>query len=63
MGFLDKLLGRDKESEDMPAEPQMRDEAPPPEPATMPETPPAPAPPQGMPEPGTEGTPPERETP
>lgn len=62
MGFLDKLLGREKKAEDMPAEPPPRSER------TMPDTggmtePPA-APPPGMAqEPGTEGSRPERETP
>jgi hypothetical protein len=61
MGFLDKLLGRDKEPDDMPAEPQMRSEGTQPETTGMAEPPPAPAPPADMPqEPGmgTEGTPP-----
>jgi hypothetical protein len=59
MGFLDRLLGREKKAEDMPAEPQMRSEGTQPEAASMPEPP---ARPEGMgQEPGTEGTPPERE--
>ena len=49
MGFLDKLLGREKKTEDMPAEPPMRSEG------TMPET-------EGMTrEPGGEGS--HRDTP
>jgi hypothetical protein len=60
MGFLDRLLGREKKAEDMPAEPQMRSEGTQPETAGMPEPPPAR--PEGMrQEPGTEGTPPERD--
>lgn len=62
MGFLDRLLGREKKAEDMPAEPQMRSEGTQPEPGGMAEPPPEP--PEGMTqEPRTEGTPPERETP
>lgn len=62
MGFLDRLLGREKKAEDMPAEPQRRSEGTMPETEAMPE-PPA-APPPGMAqEPRTEGSPPERETP
>jgi hypothetical protein len=60
MGFLDRLLGREKKAEDMPAEPPPRSEG------TMPDTggmtePPA-APPPGMPQ-EPEGSRPERETP
>jgi len=68
MGFLDRLLGREKKAEDMPAEPPPRSEGTMPEAAgTMPDTPgttqPT-APPPGMPqEPGTEGSEPRRETP
>lgn len=64
MGFLDKLLGREKKPEDMPAEPQMRSEGMEPEPSGMAEAPPPAEMPQepGM---GTEGTspPPERDQP
>lgn len=60
MGFLDRLLGREKKAEDMPAEPQMRSEGTMPEPGGMAEPPPER--PEGM-ESGTEGRPPERETP
>jgi hypothetical protein len=60
MGFLDRLLGREKKAEDMPAEPM--------EPGTMPEpggmTEPPPDRPEGMaPEPGSEGSRPDREMP
>jgi hypothetical protein len=59
MGFLDKLLGREKK-EDMPAEPQMRREGAQPDTGGIGEPPPER--PGGMPpEPGTERT--ERETP
>jgi hypothetical protein len=57
MGFLDRLLGREKKAEDMPAEPQMRREGTEPETQGMTEPPPMPQ------QPGTEGSPPERETP
>jgi hypothetical protein len=61
MGFLDRLLGREKK-EDMPAEPQMRSEGTMPEPGGMAEPPPER--PEGMAqEPGTEGRPPERGNP
>lgn len=61
MGFLDKLLGREKK-EDVPAEPQMRHEEAQPMSEGMAEPPPER--PEGMAqEPGTEGSPPERETP
>jgi hypothetical protein len=56
MGFLDKLLGREKK-EDMPAEPQPRSEGTQPEPGGMTEPPPM------APEPGSEGTRTEREQP
>jgi hypothetical protein len=60
MGFLDKLLGREKK-EEMPAEPQMRSEGTQPETGGMAE-------PEGMAEPPTmpsepEGTRTEREDP
>jgi hypothetical protein len=62
MGFLDRLLGREKKAEDMPAEPQMRSEGTQPETSGMAEPPPEPA--EGMTqEPRTQGAPPERETP
>jgi hypothetical protein len=69
MGFLDKLLGREKKEEDMPAEPQMRSEGTQPDTSSIaepPAAPPPPAPPADMAqEPGTEGTapPPERNQP
>jgi hypothetical protein len=53
MGFLDRLLGREKKDEEMPAEPQPMSEGTQPNPGAM--TPP--------PEPGAEGTEPEREQP
>jgi hypothetical protein len=62
MGFLDRLLGREKKDEDMPAEPQMRSEGTQPEPSGMAEAPPAEGMPQEPPSQGS-GTPPERETP
>jgi hypothetical protein len=63
MGFLDRLLGREKKAEDMPAEPPPRSEGAMPDTGGMNEPPPA-APPPGMgQEPGTEGSRPERETP
>ena len=46
MGFLDRLLGREKKAEDMPAEPQTRREDVQPEPGGM--TEPPPKPPEGM---------------
>ena len=46
MGFLDRLLGREKK-EGMPAEPQMREDTPPP-PATGGMTEPPPEPSEGM---------------
>jgi len=53
MGFLDRLLGREKKAEDMPAEPQMRSEGTQPDTASMPEPPPGQ--PEGMEqEPGPE---------
>jgi hypothetical protein len=56
MGFLDRLLGREeKKAEDMPAEP--RGEGTMTEPEGMTEPPPEP------PEPGTEGSQPERDIP
>jgi hypothetical protein len=58
MGFLDRLLGREKK-EEMPAEPQMRSEGTQPEPEGMAEPPPMPS----EPEPRTEGTRTEREDP
>ena len=61
MGFLDRLLGREKKTEDMPAEPQTRSEGTQPE-TTMPEPPPA-APEGGMAPPGGQGREGERETP
>jgi hypothetical protein len=62
MGFLDKLLGREKKAEDMPAEPQTRSEGTQPDTASIPEPPPVR--PEGMgQEPGTEGTEGERRTP
>jgi hypothetical protein len=63
MGFLDKLLGREKKAEDMPApaEPQPRSEGTMPEPGGMTEPPAAP-PPGAAQEPG-EISRPERETP
>jgi hypothetical protein len=60
MGFLDRLLGREKKDEEMPAEPQMGREGTQPETGGMPE-PPAERPEGMAPEPGTERT--ERETP
>jgi hypothetical protein len=54
MGFLDKLLGREKKAEEMPAEPQMRGEGTQPEPGGMTQPPP---------EPTAEGTEAERELP
>jgi hypothetical protein len=54
MGFLDRLLGREKKAEEMPAEQPMREEGMQPEPP--------PAAPMGQ-EPGTEGSQPEREQP
>jgi hypothetical protein len=64
MGFLDKLLGREKKEEDMPAEPQMRSEGTQPDTSSVAEPPPAP-PADMAQEPGTEGTspPPERNQP
>jgi hypothetical protein len=59
MGFLDRLLGREKK-EDMPAEPQMRREGAQPDTAGMGEPPPE-RPGGVTQEPRTEGT--ERETP
>jgi hypothetical protein len=56
MGFLDRLLGREKK-EEMPAEPQMRSEGTQPEPEGMAEPPPMPS------EPGSEGARTEREDP
>jgi hypothetical protein len=56
MGFLDKLLGREKK-EEMPAEPQMRSEGTQPEPESMAEPPSMPS------EPGSEGTRTERDDP
>lgn len=56
MGFLDRLLGREKK-EEMPAEPQMRSEG------TQPETEGMPEPPPMAPEPGGEGTRTERQDP
>jgi hypothetical protein len=56
MGFLDRLLGREKK-EEMPAEPQMRSEGTQPEPESMAEPPPMPS------EPGSEGTRTERDDP
>jgi hypothetical protein len=62
MGFLDKLLGREKK-EEMPAEPQMRSEGTQPETGGMAE-PESMAEPPSMPsEPGSEGTRTEREDP
>jgi hypothetical protein len=63
MGFLDRLLGREKKAEDMPAEPPMSREGM--ESTGMGEPPPAKPPeqPGGMSEPGAEGSPPEREQP
>ena len=59
MGFLDRLLGREKKAEDMPVEPQMRREGAQPETEGMAEPRP-----EGMAqEPGTEGTQAEREQP
>lgn len=62
MGFLDRLLGREKKAEDMPAEPPMRHEG---MESTGMGEPPAQAPeqPGGMSEPGAEGPPPERKQP
>lgn len=62
MGFLDRLLGREKK-EEMPAEPQMRSEGTQPEPESMPEPPPMAEPPSMPSEPGSEGTRTEREDP
>lgn len=62
MGFLDRLLGREKK-EEMPAEPQMRSEGTQPEPESMPEPPPMAEPPSMPSEPGNEGTRTEREDP
>jgi hypothetical protein len=56
MGFLDKLLGREKK-DDMPAEPQMSGEG------TQPETERIPEPPPMTSEPPSEGTGTEREDP
>jgi hypothetical protein len=61
MGFLDRLLGREKK-EEMPAEPQMRSEGTQPEPEGMGSEGMAEPPPMA-PEPGSEGTRPEREEP
>jgi hypothetical protein len=61
MGFLDRLLGREKK-EDMPAEPPPRSEGTMPETGGMTEPPAAPPPGMGQ-EPGTGGPPPERERP
>jgi hypothetical protein len=62
MGFLDRLLGREKKAEDMPAEPQMRQEGT--QPVTEGMAEPPPERPEGMAqEPGTGGSPGERETP
>jgi hypothetical protein len=41
MGFLDRLLGREKKEEGMPAEPQMREDTPPPATGGMTEPPPS----------------------
>lgn len=63
MGFLDRLLGREKKAEAMPAEPPARSEGTQPETPSMPEPPPA-RPEGGMAQgSGTEGTEGERETP
>jgi hypothetical protein len=56
MGFLNRLLGREKK-EDMPAEPQTRSEGTQPEPEGMAEPPPMP------PQPGSEGSQGERNQP
>jgi hypothetical protein len=58
MGFLDRLLGREKK-EEMPAEPQMRSEGTQPETEGMAEPPPM----ASEPEPGSEGTGTERRDP
>lgn len=55
MGFLDRLLGREKKADDMPAEPPMRHEASQPETEGMAEPPPM------SPEPGAEGSQAERD--
>ena len=69
MGFLDRLLGREKK-EEMPAEPQMRSEGTQPETEGMAEPPPMAPEPEGMAEPppmpsepGGEGRRTEREDP
>jgi hypothetical protein len=63
MGFLDRLLGREKKeempAEPMPAEPQMRGEGTQPETEGMAEPPPM----ASEPEPGSEGTGTERRDP
>jgi hypothetical protein len=59
MGFLDRLLGREKKAEDMPAEPQMPREGAQPETEGMAEPPPM----ASEPEPGSEGTGTERRDP
>lgn len=56
MGFLDRLLGREKK-EEMPAEPQMRSEG------TQPETEEIAEPPPMAPEPGSESAGTERQDP
>ena len=63
MGFLDKLLGREKKDE-MPAEPQMSGEGTQPETERIPEPPPMTSePPPMTTEPAGEGTGTEREDP
>jgi hypothetical protein len=62
MGFLDRLLGREKK-EEMPAEPQMRSEGTQPEPEGMAEPESMAEPPPMPSEPGREGTGTEREDP